>query len=69
MDREIAQWLRILVLIDHMGSLPSTHIVAQKYLQLMFQEIQYHLLTSVGIKLPHVTDTYIQAKHSHMLTK
>lgn len=31
-DGLIAQWLRAFVLIDHMGSLPSTHMVAQNYL-------------------------------------
>lgn len=66
---ERAQWLRAFVLTDHMGALLSTHMMTQNYLQLRFQKIRGHLLTSVGIKHPHVTDMYIQTKHSHMLTK
>lgn len=44
-------------------------MMTQNYLQLRFQKIWGHLLTSVGIKHPHVTDMYIQTKHLHMLTK
>jgi hypothetical protein len=60
--REMAQQLRALaVLLEDLGSMPSTHVAAHNCLTLLARD-PCHLVTSTSIRLAFGTQTYVQAE-------
>ena len=65
----MSQQLRALAaLAEDVGSVPSTHMMVYNHLLLMFQRAQYPILASIGNRLAHSAQTYMQANtHSHKI--
>lgn len=67
---QVAQQLRTLAaLIEDLGLVPSTHMLAPNGMLLQFQGIRCLSLACQGIRHTHGEQTYIQTKHSHAETK